>query len=89
MYQHQLQNNHVTTQEINSITENSKICIEDLDTGEEFAFSFVPPEKMDSHNSKISILTPIGRALSGHKAGDVIRWQSPIRLREFKVIAVW
>ncbi|MBF0235152.1 MAG: GreA/GreB family elongation factor [Desulfamplus sp.] len=84
-----VKNYHPMALKINSITVHSKICIEDLDTGEEFSFILVPPECLDSKNGKISISTPIGQALLGQNNGNVIRWQAPTRLRKFRVKSVY
>lgn len=75
-------------QKTNQIAVNSRICIEDIDTGEEFVFRLVSHERLNVKRNKISTLTPLGKALLGHKTGNIVRWQSPTRLRNFKVRSV-
>lgn len=70
------------------ITEDAQVAIKDLDTGEEFVFTLVHPDIADAQSSRVSVLTPLGRALLGHGAGTVVRWPAPSRLRRFLILSV-
>ncbi|WP_155319068.1 GreA/GreB family elongation factor [Desulfosarcina alkanivorans] len=67
------------------ISENSRIRLNDLDTGEAFTFTLVLPEYVNTKESKISVLTPLGAVLLGHRVGDVVTWKAPSRLRRFEI----
>lgn len=67
------------------ITMNSKICLKDLETGEETVYSLVYPEDADLLEDKISILAPVGTAMLGYQVGDIIDWQVPDGVIQFKV----
>ena len=67
------------------ITMNSKICLKDLETGEETVYSLVYPEDADLLEDKISILAPVGTAMLGYQVGDIIDWQVPDGIIQFKV----
>ncbi|NMA69559.1 MAG: nucleoside diphosphate kinase regulator [Desulfitobacterium sp.] len=67
------------------ITMNSKICLKDLETGEETIYSLVYPEDADLLEDKISILAPVGTAMLGYQVGDIIDWQVPDGVIQFKV----
>lgn len=71
-----------------SIAVGSRICVADLDSGEEFHFRLVPPEARDPHNEKLSYKTPLGTALLGYRRGDVVHWAAPSRLRRFRIQSV-
>lgn len=71
-----------------SIALNSRICIEDLDSGEEFNFTLVSPESMDTNNEKLLISTPLAASLMGREVESIIHWTAPSRLRRFRVKSV-
>jgi transcription elongation factor GreA len=45
--------------------------------GPEEVWQLVPPLEADVGASKISVLTPIGEALFGHRVGEVVEVQAP------------
>ena len=51
-------------------------------------FSMVGAKEADPRNNKISNESPIGSALMGHKAGDVVEAQTPGGSVKFKIIKV-
>jgi regulator of nucleoside diphosphate kinase len=67
------------------ITMNSKVCLIDLDTGEEMTCMLVFPDDADIDQNKISVLAPIGTAMLGYSVGDTFEWQVPAGLTSFKV----
>ncbi|NLE65333.1 MAG: nucleoside diphosphate kinase regulator [Elusimicrobia bacterium] len=67
------------------ITMNSKVCIKDLDTGEEEEVVLVFPGRANFEEGKISVLAPVGMALLGYRVGDVIEWEMPRGIRRLKV----
>ena len=69
----------------NIITMNSKIRLRNIDTQEEMIYQLVFPDNANVNQGKISILAPIGTALLGYKAGDIIKWKVPAGLTKLKV----
>lgn len=69
----------------NVITMNSKVRIKDMKSKEDTIYWLVFPEDADPQQNKISVLAPIGTALLGYKAGDIIEWKVPMGLNRFKV----
>jgi regulator of nucleoside diphosphate kinase len=67
------------------ITMNSKVCLLDIEVGEEEEITLVFPEDADRTQNKISVLAPIGTAMLGHRAGDTIEWEGPAGLIRMKV----
>lgn len=63
----------------------SKVFLEDLNTGEEIMYELVTPEEVDPRNGKISIASPIGRALLNKEIGDAIEIQLPTGKKEYEV----
>lgn len=70
----------------NVVTMNSRVRIRDLDTREEIIYTIVYPRDADIKKGWISILAPIGTALLGYRAGDIIEWLLPSgAMRRMKV----
>jgi regulator of nucleoside diphosphate kinase len=67
------------------ITMNSRVCLIDLDTGEEMIYTLVFPNEADIDQDKISVLAPIGTAMLGYRVGDTFEWEVPAGLRRLKV----
>ena len=70
------------------VTMNSKVCLKDLDTGEELEYTLVFPGDANLEAGKISILAPVGTALIGYRSGDRISWTVPGGIRKLKIIKV-
>jgi regulator of nucleoside diphosphate kinase len=71
------------------VTMRSRIFFEDLETGRRREATLVYPDEVDIDQSKISILAPVGLAVLGLKAGDVIEWPLPNgRLARLRIMEV-
>jgi transcription elongation factor GreA len=62
--------------------------IEDLDSGERNAWQIVGDDEADIKEGKISINSPIARALIGKSEGDAVEVQAPGGLRNYEVMVV-
>lgn len=67
------------------VTMNSKVRVRDMDSGREAIYVLVFPRDADVAQGRISVLAPIGTAIIGYRAGDVILWRVPAGTRRFKV----
>ena len=67
------------------VTMNSKVCLEDLDSGERLTFTLSFPADADAEKGSISVLAPIGTAVIGYRVGDIIEWEVPAGKRRFRV----
>ena len=72
----------------NAVTMNSKVRLRDLDTGEEKIYRLVFPNRSLQGEDALSVLAPIGTALLGYQAGDVIEWPVPKGIRRLQVLEV-
>jgi transcription elongation factor GreA len=64
------------------------VVLEDLENNQEVRYQIVGDDEADIKESKISISSPIARALIGKYAGDVAQVQAPSGVREYEVIEV-
>ena len=62
--------------------------IEDLESGDRKAYQIVGDDEADIKASKISVNSPIARALIGKSEGDTADVQAPGGMRSFEVVGV-
>ena len=62
--------------------------IEDLESGDRRAYQIVGDDEADIKASKISVNSPIARALIGKSEGDTADVQAPGGMRSFEVVGV-
>ena len=64
------------------------VDLEDLETGDKVTYQIVGLDEADIKVSKVSITSPIARALIGKSAGDVVGVQAPSGIREYEILEV-
>jgi transcription elongation factor GreA len=64
------------------------VCLEDQDTEEKVTYKIVGADESDIKQKKISINSPIARALIGRKIGDSVEVKIPAGEKEFTVLDV-
>ena len=58
------------------ITMNSKAILS-FDDGEDEEYTLVYPDEANLAENKLSVLSPVGTAILGYRAGDVVNWKVP------------
>ncbi|MET3107847.1 transcription elongation factor GreA [Oxalobacteraceae bacterium GrIS 2.11] len=66
----------------------STVDLDDLETGEKVTYQIVGEDEADLKENKVSITSPIARALIGKYSGDIVAVQAPAGVREYEVIDV-
>ncbi|WP_420474141.1 transcription elongation factor GreA [Noviherbaspirillum sp. ST9] len=66
----------------------STVDLEDLESGNKVTYQIVGEDEADLKELKISITSPIARALIGKYAGDVVEVNAPSGIREYEVLEV-
>ncbi|MDP3539860.1 MAG: transcription elongation factor GreA [Azonexus sp.] len=64
------------------------VDIEDQDTGVAVTYQIVGEDEADIKKSKLSIASPMARAMIGKYAGDIAQVQAPGGIREYEIIDV-
>lgn len=64
------------------------VALEDVTTGDVMTYQIVGEDEADIKQGKISINSPIARALIGKYSGDVAEVQAPVGMREYEIINV-
>lgn len=66
----------------------AKVTFADGDSGESLTYQIVGPDEADLKMNKISILSPVARALIGKEVGDVVIVEIPRGKMEVEITAV-
>ncbi|MDR1855534.1 MAG: transcription elongation factor GreA [Azoarcus sp.] len=66
----------------------STVTLEDMDSGENVTYQIVGDDEADIKVGKISVNSPVARALIGKYAGDVAEVEAPRGTREYEIIEV-
>ena len=64
------------------------VDLEELKTGGEVSYQIVGDDEADAKAGKISVNSPIARALIGKHAGDTAEVEAPSGMREYEILAV-
>jgi transcription elongation factor GreA len=64
------------------------VDLEDMDSGQKVTYQIVGDDEADLKKSKISLNSPVARALIGKFAGDVAEVQTPGGRREYEILDV-
>lgn len=66
----------------------AKVLVRDLDHEEEILYAIAPPDETDVNNNVISVKSPIGAALLGKSAGDVIEIAVPAGNVKYEILKI-
>ena len=66
----------------------SKVVLENIDTGEGVQYQLVGPDEVDVEKGRISIASPLGRAIIGKKPGDELTLQTPGGKRAYELVDI-
>ncbi|MBP7146777.1 MAG: transcription elongation factor GreA [Acidobacteria bacterium] len=66
----------------------SLVTVRDLDNDEERAFDLVLGDEGDANAGKISVASPIGRALLNKQVGDEVTVRTPAGERAFEIVSL-
>lgn len=66
----------------------STVTLVDTDSGEMKVYTLVGQEEADIKKGKISIQSPVGKALIGHKKGDVVTIKTPAKIVEYEIVEI-
>jgi regulator of nucleoside diphosphate kinase len=70
------------------VTMQSTVRVLDLDSRRRADYTIVFPEAADIERRHLSILAPVGTALLGYRAGDVVEWMMPGGPRRLQIESI-
>ena len=66
----------------------SKVLLENIETGEDVKYQLVGSEECDIEKGRISVSSPLGRAIVGKKPGDELTIQVPGGKRVYELVEI-
>jgi transcription elongation factor GreA len=66
----------------------AKVKVLDIGADEEYVFTLVGAEEADVKQGKISISSPVARALLGKDIGDTVTIKAPARTMEYEILEI-
>jgi transcription elongation factor GreA len=66
----------------------STVYLEDLESEQKVTYQIVGEDEADIKELKVSVTSPIARALIGKSAGDVVEVKAPAGIREYEILEV-
>jgi transcription elongation factor GreA len=66
----------------------SSVVLENIDTGEDVKYQLVGPDEANIDKGRISVHSPLGRAIIGKKPGDEIILQAPGGKRFYELVEI-
>lgn len=72
----------------NKVRFNSRVKILNLTTGQEQEFKLVGTPEADAGSGRLSITSPLGKALLGRVPGDRVQVQAPGGVRSYQVLEI-
>jgi transcription elongation factor GreA len=64
------------------------VVLENVDTGEDVEYQLVGPEESDIEKGRISVISPLGKAIIGKKPGDEIVLNAPAGKRVYELVEI-
>ncbi len=66
----------------------STVIIRDVEYGDRETYTIVGSTEVDPTNGRISLKSPIGRALMGRRIGDIVEVQTPGGIVQFEIVEI-
>jgi len=66
----------------------SRVLLENIDTGQDVEYQLVGPDESDIGKGRISISSPLGKAILGKKPGDELTFEVPGGKRIYELIEI-
>jgi transcription elongation factor GreA len=65
-----------------------KVALENIDTGESVVYQLVGPDESDIKKGRISVSSPLGKAIIGKRPGDEITLNAPGGKRRYELVEI-
>jgi transcription elongation factor GreA len=78
----------VSTLSGDKVVFGATVALSDSDTGDKVVYQIVGDHEAEPKNGKISISSPVARALIGKSGGDEVQVRTPTGVRSFEILSV-
>ncbi len=66
----------------------SRVRLKNFKTGKAVEYQLVSPEEADFEQNKLSVTSPLGKALLGKVVGDVVETKVPAGVIQYEVLSI-
>ncbi|MDA8138673.1 MAG: transcription elongation factor GreA [Desulfobacteraceae bacterium] len=66
----------------------SRVLLSNVDTGEDVRYQLVGPDESNVNEGRISVASPLGKAILGRKPGDEITLEAPGGKRVYELVEI-
>ena len=73
---------------LNKAVLGTTVNLKDIDTGEELTYALVSEPEADLAQDKISVSSPVGKGLLGHKEGDAVEIKVPAGGLRYEIVKI-
>lgn len=64
------------------------VVLEDTESGDKRRFTIVGQYEIDLKDGRISVHSPVGKALIGHRVGDLVTIVAPAKTSEYQILEI-
>ncbi|MBL7071582.1 MAG: transcription elongation factor GreA [Candidatus Omnitrophica bacterium] len=64
------------------------VLLKDLASGEEFQYMLVSELEADLAQGKVSVTSPVGKSLLGHKKNETVEINAPVGVLKYKILKI-
>jgi transcription elongation factor GreA len=64
------------------------VVLADTESGDKKQFTLVGQDEVELKHGKISVHSPVGKALIGHRVGDFVKIVAPAKTSEFEILEI-
>jgi len=66
----------------------AKVKLKDLESGEQLEYSLVSETEANFSSGKISVTSPVGQGLLGHKENEIVKIKIPVGTLKYKILKI-
>lgn len=66
-----------------------RVRLTNLDTNDDVIYQLVGPDESDIQAGRLSVVSPLGRALIGKRQGDEVEFKTPSGIRNYEVVEIF
>ncbi len=77
-----------TNRSSDTVVFGATVVLIEQPSGEKKQYTLVGQDEADLKNGRISVQSPVGKALIGHRVGEVVEVQTPARLVEYEILEI-
>ena len=78
----------ITAESVDMVVFGVTVKLRNLATDKDVAYQLVGPYESDPDRGRISIVSPLGKALLGKEEGDEIKLETPGGIQEFEILEI-